>query len=165
MNKRTILLLLTPLIITACGQNSNNPKDKFETKTIAANYLKAEFNTTVDIRYYNGGHIPYISLQDFHQLLYRGRTFEEGRDKLEVKQNKNQYTFEVAGGSTATFDVSKNTLESPNLWRFKNTNLFGTGDVANASYDGLPFTRVKKVTLENDPAKFVLDFSKYNLKI
>lgn len=165
MKKRTILLVLMPLIITSCGQNPNEVKDKYKVKTIAANYLKSEYNTTVDIRYYNGSVIPYISLEDFHQLLYRGRTFEEGRDKLEVKQNKSQYTFEVAGGNTATFDVSKNTLESPNLWRFKNTNLFAMGDMAVASYDGLPFTRVKKVTLENEPTKFTLDFTKYNIKI
>ena len=170
MKKSPIYLLLMPLLLVSCGKNNQETsnqksKDKYEAKTISAYYLKSEYDTTVDIRYYNGGSIPYISLQDYHKLLYRGRTYQEGRDKFSIEQNKNEYTIEVDGGSTEKFDVVKNTLESSNLWKFKNTNLFGTGDIANASYDGLPFCKVKKVTLENEPAIFTLDFSKYNIKI
>ena len=109
--------------------------------------------------------IPYISFKDYQQLLYRGRTFKEGRDKLDIKQNGNVYEMTVAGDYTATFDVANNKMESSNLWCFKNTNLAGYGDISSVCYDGLPFTKVSSVRFEGEVKKTTIDFSKYHMKI
>ena len=145
--------------------SSIKPIDTYTKKTINAYYLKPGYDTTVDIRYYNNSVIPYISFQDYHRLIYRSRTYPQGRDKFVITQNNDKYTIEVAGGEKAVFDVTNNTFECDNVWLFKNTNLAGTGDISYASNDGLPFIRVKSVTIEGEPAKFSLNFSKYNLKI
>ena len=177
MKTKYLYLALIPLLLTSCSKNNKGsslnpssssqgePQAEFVTKTISANYLNSAFNTTVDIRFYEGGHIPYISIKDFNQLLYRGRSYQAGRDKFDITKTGNKYLIEVDGGSTATFDVENNTLESSDLWAFKNTNLFGTGAIANASYDGLPFTRVKGVIFDKAPRVTTINFSNYNMKI
>ena len=177
MNKRVLYLSLIPLLLASCSKNatsstssfssssSEEPQVEYTSKTIKAKYLHSEYNTTTDIRFYEGSHIPYISLKEFHQLLYRGRTYQEGRDKFLITKDNNQYTIEVDGGYTATFDIKENTLTSSNLWGFKNTNLFGVGDLMNVSYDGLPFTRVKSVSSNKEPDTTIIDFHKYDMKI
>ena len=164
MKNKLPYLLLIPLLLSSCN-GQGNIGNKYQTKTINVYYLNEDNNTTCDIRYYGKSVIPYISFKDIHKLLYRGRTYEQGRDQLDLVQNGDSYTYTVLGGYTATFDVSSNKMESDNLWNFKNTNLNSYGDFASVSYDGLPFTRVKSVKDDKPAKKTVIDFSKYNLKI
>lgn len=164
MKNKLPYLLLIPLLLSSCN-NQGSGNNKYQTKTINVYYLNEDNNTTCDIRYYGKSVIPYISFKDIHRLLYRGRTYEQGRDQLDLVQNGDSYTYTVLGGYTATFDVSSNKMESDNLWNFKNTNLNAYGDFASVCYDGLPFTRVKSVNDDKPAKKTVIDFSKYNLKI
>ena len=164
MKNKLPYLLLIPLLLSSCN-GQGNTGNKYQTKTINVYYFNEDNNTTCDIRYYGKSVIPYISFKDIHKLLYRGRTYEQGRDQLDLVQNGDSYTYTVLGGYTATFDVSSNKMESDNLWNFKNTNLNSYGDFASVSYDGLPFTRVKSVKDDKPAKKTVIDFSKYNLKI
>ena len=164
MKNKLPYLLLIPLLLSSCN-GQGNTGNKYQTKTINVYYFNEDNNTTCDIRYYGKSVIPYISFKDIHKLLYRGRTYEQGRDQLDLVQNGDSYTYTVLGGYTATFDVSSNKMESDNLWNFKNTNLNAYGDFASVSYDGLPFTRVKSVNEDKPAKKTVIDFSKYNLKI
>ena len=165
MKKQFLLISVIPLLLSACSIQNNGSSDKYTVKKINVNYVDSKNNTTANIRYYNDSVIPYISLKDYHKLLYRGRTFEKGRDKFEVKQSGSVYTFTVDGGYTATFDVKNNKMESDNLWFFKNLNLYGSDTKYAICYDGLPFTKLKNATIEGTPKKTVIDFSKYNLKI
>ena len=164
MKNKLPYLLLIPLLLSSCN-GQGNTGNKYQTKTINVYYFNEDNNTTCDIRYYGKSVIPYISFKDIHKLLYRGRTYEQGRDQLDLVQNGDSYTYTVLGGYSATFDVSSNKMESDNLWNFKNTNLNAYGDFASVSYDGLPFTRVKSVKDDKPAKKTVIDFSKYNLKI
>ena len=164
MKNKLPYLLLIPLLLSSCTSQGDTG-NKYQTKTINVYYFNEDNNTTCDIRYYGKSVIPYISFKDIHKLLYRGRTYEQGRDQLDLVQNGDSYTYTVLGGYTATFDVSSNKMESDNLWNFKNTNLNSYGDFASVSYDGLPFTRVKSVKDDKPAKKTVIDFSKYNLKI
>ena len=164
MTAKLPYVLLIPLLLTSCV---NKPVDdsKYKTENINVYYVNDKNNTTCDLRYYGKSVIPYISIKEFQKLLYRGRTYPEGRDKFDIKQNGKSYTITVAGDYTATFDVSKNTMASSNLWSFKNTNLTNIGDKGCVSYDGMPFTRVKSVSVDKPAKETVIDFSKYNLKI
>lgn len=164
MKNKLPYLLLIPLLLSSCN-GQGNTGNKYQTKTINVYYFNEDNNTTCDIRYYGKSVIPYISFKDIHQLLYRGRTYEQGRDQLDLVQNGDSYTYTVLGGYTATFDVSSNKMESDNLWNFKNTNLNAYGELASVCYDGLPFTRVKSVNEDKPAKKTIIDFSKYNLKI
>ncbi len=164
MKNKLPYLLLIPLLLSSCtsqGEKGN----KYQTKTINVYYLKEENNTTCEIRYYNKSVIPYIAFKDIHQLLYHGRTYDEGRDQLDLVKNGDSYTYTVIGGYSATFDISSNKMECDNLWNFKNTNLNAYGELASVCYDGLPFTRIKSVKDDKPAKKTIIDFSKYNLKI
>lgn len=165
MKSKLLFVLIVPLLVVSCNNTPITPKDPYTTKTINAKYINRQYNTTATLRYYNESVIPYISLKEYQSLLYRGRTYQEGRDRFEMVKNGDTYTYTVAGDYTATFDVKGNKMESDNLWGFKNTNLVGIGDVALVSGDGLPFTRVKTVTYSKAPKKTVIDFNKYNMKI
>lgn len=166
MKKYLMLVSIIPLLLVSCNKKSEEKQiDKYTTKTINVNYVNDVYNTTCDIRYYNESVIPYISVSDYQKLLYRGRTYKEGRDKFEVTKNNDVYTYKVLGDYTASFDVKNNKLESDNLWCFKNTFLYYSGEGYAATYDGLPFTRVKNVEMEGTPKKVTIDFNKYNLKI
>lgn len=164
MKKSLPLLVIIPLLLTGCN-NPSNGKDNVVTKSINVNYVNSKNNTKCNIHYYGNSVIPYISLKDFHQLLYRGRTFEKGRDRFDVKQEGDVYTCTVDGGYTATFDVKNNIMESDNLWFFRNTNLYSADKDHMVCYDGLPFTRIKNVTIEGTPKKVTINFDKYNMKI
>lgn len=165
MKSKLPYILLIPFLLAGCNTTPKEEDNKYQSKTINVYYLNKEYNTTCDIRYYGKSVIPYISLKDYQQFLYRGRTYLEGRDKFDIKQDGKKYTITVAGDYTATFDVKENKMESSNLWAFKNTNYNYIGDKALVSYDGLPFTRVKSVSFDKPAKTTVIDFSKYNLKI
>lgn len=158
------LLLLLPLLLLSCG-GSPSSEPSFVAKEIGAHYLNHSNDTTAQIRYYEGGSVPYISLKEYVRLLYRGRKYETGRDKFDITKSGKVYTIDVAGGGQAKFDVSENTFESADLWSFKNTNLNGTGDEANVSYDGLPFTRVKKVTHKKASQATKINFNDYGFRV
>ena len=162
MKTKRVLILLIPLLLASCNRPAG---DAYETKTINVYYPKSQNNTTCNVRYYNGSVIPYVSLKDYVKLLYRGRTYPEGRDRFDVSQNNKVYTITVAGDYTATFDVGANKMESADLWNFKNTNLTGYGELVSVCYDGLPFTKVVKAEFDKAPKATTIDFSKYNLKI
>ncbi len=165
MKTKLLYITILPLLITSCNGGGNSNKDSYTTKEIHAYYSDSKNNTAVNLRYYNKSVIPYISLKDYQQLLYRGRTYPEGRDRMDMSKQGDVYTFTVAGDFSATFDVKNNKMESSNLWSFKNTNLNGVGDINSASYDGLPFTKPTGVTYSGTPVTTVIDFSKYDLKI
>nr|MCR5692387.1 hypothetical protein [Bacilli bacterium] len=135
MKKSYGILMLLPLLIGSCVKERT-----FEEKTIKARYVDSKYDTTATLRYYSGSVIPYISLKEYHSLLYRGRTFKEGRDYLDIKTEKSsdgqiEYVVTVYGGHEARFIVESNTMVSDDLWSFKNTNL---NDPDNpVSYDGL----------------------------
>ena len=123
MKKSYGILMLLPLLIGSCVKER-----AFEEKTIKARYVDSKYNTTCTLRYYSGSVIPYISLKEYHSLLYRGRTFKEGRDYLDIKTEKSsdgqiEYVVTVYGGHEARFIVESNTMVSDDLWSFKNTNL------------------------------------------
>ena len=163
MKAKHLLITLIPLLITSCNPQSSAPN--YIEASINVYYLNDENDTTCTVRYYGSSGIPYISIADYHKLIYRGRTYQEGRDRFDIDQKGNVYTITVAGDYTATFNVASNKMESPNLWYFKNTNLNGYGDEFCVSYDGMPFTRISSVEVVGDVKPTVIDFSKYNMKI
>ena len=154
------IFLISGILLSSCGKSY-----KYEEKTINAYYINEKNNTTCNLRYYEDSVIPYISLENYVSLLYRGRNYPKGRDKFEVSKNKDVYTVTVAGDYTAKFDIVNNTLESDDLWSFKSTSLTGYGDKATISYDGLPFVRVKSVEYSSNPKKTIIDLDDYNLNM
>lgn len=187
MKKNLLVISLFPVLLCSCGQpassssastapsgqssssqpaqSSSEPALGYKTKKINVYYPKSQFNTTCDIRYYGTSVIPYVSLKDYHKLLYRGRTFPQGRDRFDLAKNGDVYTATVAGDYTATFDIKTNKIESADLWNFKSTNLNGVGDIFAVSYDGLPFTKPKTVTFDKGPSATSIDLSKYGMTI
>lgn len=168
--KRILPLLLLPLALASCGENPDSGAAStydvsYTVKTVGVHYFDKKEDTTVDLRFYGGTSVPYISLKDYVALLYRGRKYAEDRDRFEVSRKGAVYTCTVAGGYQATFDVGKNVLESDDLFSFKNTNLNGVGPLVNVSYDGLPFTRVKSATPDKAAKKTRIAFSDYHLTI
>jgi len=164
MKKSLLLISIIPLLLTSCNGNEGKTNDKFTVKTINVNYVNEKNNTTCDIRYYNGSVIPYISLKEYRSLLFRGRTFKEGRDILDVTKKNNVYTFKIDGGSTATFDTKNNKMESDNLLLFKNTSYFSSDMESFSCTDNMPFVKTKGIKVEGTPKKTTIDFNKYNLK-
>ena len=152
--------LISVVLLNSCGKTY-----KYDEKSINVYYTNEKNNTTCNIRYYEDSVIPYISLESYVSLLYRGRTYPTGRDKFEVKKNSDIYTITAAGDYTAKFDIKNNTLESDDLWNFKSTSLTGYGDKATVAYDGMPFIRVKSVEYSSKPKKTVINFNDYNLKM
>ncbi len=184
MKIKSAYLILVPLLLSSCffkkntstsssskissssiSSSSSGQQDKYRTETINVYYINDIYNTKVDIRFYDGGSIPYISIKEFVKLLYRGRTYPAGRDSFEISKNGSKYDIVVAGGYTATFNVDDNTFSSPDIWAFKNTNLNGIGDLVNVSYDGLPFTKVISVDHDAEPTLFFINFNDYDIEI
>ena len=166
MKTKLLFVALIPLILSSCNTSSSGSQTpNYKEETINVYYTNNKNNTQCKIRYYESSVIPYISIKDYHQLLYRGRKYDTGRDKFDIEQKGDVYTITVAGDYKATFDVNENKMTSTNLWCFKNTNLTGYGDVSSASYDGLPFTKVVSVEFDGDIKPTTIDFSKYHMKI
>lgn len=163
--KRKIFILISGILLSVLLISCTfKTTDKYEIKQINVYYVNSENNTTCDLRYYNKSEIPYISLKDYNQLLYRGRKYPEGRDAFYVTKKKNVYTVKTATG-IATFDTRENTLESDDLWNFKNTNLNGMDLLASVSYDGLPFTKVVKAESDGISKKTIIDLDDYGMKM
>ncbi len=162
MKKSYGILMLLPLLIGSCVKER-----PFEEKTIKARYVDSKYDTTATLRYYSGSVIPYISLKEYHSLLYRGRTFKEGRDYLDIKTEKSsdgqiEYVVTIYGGHEARFIVENNTMVSDDLWSFKNTNL---NDPDNpVSYDGLPFVKVNGFTVDKKAKPTSINFTDYGLR-
>ncbi len=166
MNTKLLYVALFPIILSSCGgSSSGEDAPTFKEEEINVNYLDSKNNTKTKIRYYGSSPIPYISLKDYQQLLYRGRRFDSGRDRFDIEEKGGIYTITVAGNYSASFDIKGNKMESDDLWCFKNTNLNGFGDLSAAGYDGLPFTKVVSVEFEGKTKKTTIDFSKYNMRI
>ncbi|MBO4736869.1 MAG: hypothetical protein J5627_00305 [Bacilli bacterium] len=162
MKKSYGILMLLPLLIGSCVKER-----AFEEKTIRARYVDSKYNTTCTLRYYSGSVIPYISLKEYHSLLYRGRTFKEGRDYLDIKTEKSsdgqiEYVVTVYGGHEARFIVENNTMVSDDLWSFKNTNL--NNPDCPISYDGLPFAKVNGFTVDKKAKPTSINFTDYGLR-
>ena len=154
--------MLLPLLIGSCVNSKT-----YEEKTIKARYVDSKYDTTATLRYYSGSVIPYMSLKEYHSLLYRGRTFKEGRDYLDIKKEKSsdgqiEYVVTVYGGHEARFIVENNTMVSDDLWSFKYTNL---NDPDNPmSYDGLPFTKASGFTVDKKAKRASINFTDYGLR-
>ena len=163
MKKYHGVLLLLPLMIGGC----NNSR-AYKEETIKVRYVERKYDTTCTLRYYDESVIPYISLRDYHSLLYRGRTFKEGRDYLDIKREDDwdgtRYVVTVYGGHTAEFWLKENCLVSDDLWSFKNTNL-NDPDSIMVSYDGLPFTRVKETSTDKAAKKTSINLGKYGMRV
>ena len=162
MKKYHGILLLLPLMIGGC----NNSR-AYKEETIKVRYVESKYDTTCTLRYYDESVIPYISLRDYHSLLYRGRTFKEGRDYLDIKRENDwdgtRYVVTVYGGHTAEFWLKENCLVSDDLWSFKNTNLNDPDSIV--SYDGLPFIRVKEITTSKAAKKTNIILGKYGMRV
>ena len=162
MKKYHGILLLLPLMIGGC----NNSR-AYKEETIKVRYVDSKNDTTCTLRYYDESVIPYISLKEYHSLLYRGRTFKEGRDYLDIKKEKSsdgqiEYVVTVYGGHEARFVVENNTMVSDDLWSFKYTNL---NDPDNPmSYDGLPFTKASGFTVDKKAKRASINFTDYGLR-
>ena len=132
---------------------------------IKAHYVNSNLDSDVRVRRYGASPIPYISLKEYVSLLYKGRTFPEGRDRFEVKKEGSVYTVTVSGGYTATFDIEKDTLHSENLWNFKSTSLNGSDEIYSAVYDGMPFTRVVSKRNLSEAKATDIDLSSYGIDL
>ncbi len=133
-----------------------------------AYYVNSIFNEKFKYRYYEGGHVAYISIKEFNRLLYRSRTIVEGRDRFDVNKDGDVYTTTVAGGYTGIFDVKNNTFQADDLFCYKATHLSLVGIDSVSSFDGLPFIRIKDTKLlgEQQTSKVTnINFSDYHMKI
>ena len=163
MKKLFAVILSAVLLISLCACDTERKEEFYEKKTVNVYYVDQSQNTTVDIRIYND--IPYISLEKFVALLYRGRSFAEGRDDITVKRLGSLYTVIPANGEEGVFDVELNTFKTANFPLFKNLNLLDAGIGGIVSYDGLPFVREESVTVDKEAEAFKLDFDDYGIDI
>lgn len=149
-------------------ESSEEKAPSFIEKEGTAYYVKSIFNETFKVRYYEGGHVAYISIKEFSRLLYRSRDFIQGRDRFDVVKEGDKYTTTVAGDYNAVFDVKNHTLHSDNLSCYKATALGIIGEESYLSYDGLPFLHIKenrRVGDKKDVSATDIDFAKYGMKI
>ena len=149
-------------------ESSEEKAPSFIEQEGTAYYVNSIFNENFKYRYYEGGHVAYISIKEFNRLLYRSRTFVEGRDRFDVSKDGDVYTTTVAGGYTGIFDVKNNTFHADDLFCYKATHLSLVGIDSVSSYDGLPFIRIKDTKLlgEQQTSKVTnINFSDYHMKI
>ncbi|MBQ7160991.1 MAG: hypothetical protein IJR90_04725 [Clostridia bacterium] len=135
----------------------------FTARTVGARYLDETQNTTVELRYY--GDLPYMSIEDFIPLLYRGRNFPEGRDRVTVVRAGDEYTVTTAGGMSAVFNAAKNTFETADFELFKSTHFTETGKEGCVSYDAMPFIKVESVVPDREAEPTAIDFDDYGIDV
>lgn len=165
MNRKFIcLLLLLSLLPALCiGCKRSASEDVLTDKSINVYYLDESQNTTVEAKFF--GDIPYLSVETYVSLIYRGRNVPEGRDAVNVTVEGDVYTVTTAGGEPAVFNVTENTMETANFSMFKNTHFTEKGVEGCIAYDGLPFVKVESVTVDREAVPMKIDFDDYGIDV
>ena len=165
MRRKLLCLLITILIaaavFAACG-NGNNAEG-LVTKTISVHYPDESFDTTAEALF--DGDVPYLPVETFLSLMYRGRDIPEGRDGVTVTRRYDVYTVTTATGKPGYFDVKENTFETANFSLFKNTHFSEKGVEGCISFDNMPYIKVESVTVDREAEPMKIDFDDYGIKI
>ena len=191
MNKRILLTLCLPLLLSSCGASSatgssassksstdnlssepprsivaaSDEYGAYKSETINVRYFDSSFDTRTEVRYYEESDVAYISFRDYIALMYRGRDIPQGRDSIDIKKEENVYTITLSGGFQGIFDLSAQTFESADFAHFKMNNILGAKDENLADFDGLPFVTVKEFVTKGEMKKKTIAFSDYDMKI
>ncbi|MBP5706159.1 MAG: hypothetical protein J6W76_02655 [Spirochaetales bacterium] len=163
------IYLIAFLIITAlfsCNQNisdsdstqsqsyigglDENDKKQFTEKDVTVDC--GQNGNTVKLRFYEDmGDVPYISVADYHKMM-------TGKDMSVKKTNYGEYKLTNSHGE-AVINTKNETFFSNDYLSFTNImDLYEPG-MPNIGIDGLPYCRLKNVTLEPETAPVTLNYA------
>ena len=119
---------------------------------------------TADVRFYaDQPHVPYINVRDFYNQFYLiGTDLKEG---MTCTRNDNEYTLTNIAGTTATFDVDKDTIDTPNFERFTKLAYSLMVEAAGGVDSNYPFIKQIDTTEPADPAPLTLNPGEYGIDL
>ena len=156
--------LVLSLVFPVCACSIGAPTCGFITRTIKVKYVDDSFNTNATVRYY-GDDVPYMSVENYLALLFRGTAHPDGRESVTVEKSGDEYVVTPVTGVSGVFDVDKNTFYTENFSMFKNVNTFETGIEGCVSYDSMPWIKVESVTVDKPAEPMFIDFDDYDIDV
>ncbi len=135
-------------------------------RTVSVPVLREKLDSeeTADVRFYaDQPHVPYINVRDFYNQFYLiGTDLKEG---MTCTQKDNEYTLTNIAGTTATFDVDKDTIDTPNFERFTKLAYSLKVEAAGGVDSNYPFIKQIDTTEPADPAPLTLDPGEYGIDL
>ncbi len=153
--------------LASLSENENIGKALNEVyKTKAIPVLRESIDSTekTNVRFYaDQPHVPYINVADFYNTFYLiGTDLKEG---MTADHEGDSYTLTNIAGTTATFDIEKDTIYTPNFESFTklayNLQVEATGGVDN----NYPFIKLTDTNEPADPAPLTLDLGEYGIDL
>ena len=127
----------------------------YQEKSVDVHYVGKK--GSAKIRYYGESEIPYMGVRAYFSMVAQDKA------SFSLQKDGDSYKLKNFLDVEGTFDLKKQTFDSPDFEAFHVTDLKATKEISRLFWDGLPFVKPKAVEVDKDPNPFHIDFKNYGI--